>query len=105
MAADIRRLTESDAALLDAAAPGVFDDPIVPAALKQFLAQADHHLFVALDEGAVVGFISAVHYAHPDKPAPELWLERVNQWKPFGGQDAGKECRVWVRAALCVPSS
>jgi GNAT superfamily N-acetyltransferase len=24
-----------------------------------------------------VGFASAVHYVHPDKPAPELWINEV----------------------------
>jgi aminoglycoside 6'-N-acetyltransferase I len=31
---------------------------------------------VALDAGIVVGFVSAVHYVHPDKP-PELWINEV----------------------------
>jgi ribosomal protein S18 acetylase RimI-like enzyme len=25
----------------------------------------------------VVGFVSAVHYVHPDKPRPELWINEV----------------------------
>ena len=36
-----------------------------------------HHLVVAIDNGLVVGFASAVLYLHPDKPRPELWINEV----------------------------
>jgi ribosomal protein S18 acetylase RimI-like enzyme len=32
---------------------------------------------VAVEDGLVVGFVSAVHYVHPDKPRPELWINEV----------------------------
>lgn len=31
---------------------------------------------VAISEGVIVGFASAVHYIHPDKPL-ELWINEV----------------------------
>jgi GNAT superfamily N-acetyltransferase len=43
---------------------------------RAFLADPRHHIAVAIDDGAVVGFASAVHYIHPDKPA-ELWINEV----------------------------
>ena len=57
---------------LDNVAEDVFDDPIVEASAQEFLADPRHRLVVALDNNIVVGFVSAVIYVHPDKPAPEL---------------------------------
>jgi ribosomal protein S18 acetylase RimI-like enzyme len=58
-------------------APDVFDDPIDVGRANEFLADPRHHLVVAVDNGQVVGFVSAVHYVHPDKPRPELWINEV----------------------------
>ena len=54
-----------------------FDDPIDVARADEFLADPHHHLAVAVEDGLVVGFVSAVHYVHPDKPGPELWINEV----------------------------
>ncbi len=73
----VRRLRSlADLPLLARVAEGVFDDPIDSDAARAFLADPRHHLVVALDGEVVVGFVSAVHYAHPDKPRPELWNQR-----------------------------
>lgn len=58
-------------------ADDVFDDPLVPGRLREFLNDARHHIVVARADGALVGFISAVHYVHPDKAAPELWINEA----------------------------
>jgi ribosomal protein S18 acetylase RimI-like enzyme len=58
-------------------ADGVFDDPLVPERLAEFLNDPRHHLVVARAAGAILGFVSAVHYVHPDKDAPELWVNEV----------------------------
>ncbi len=63
--------------MLDTVAPDVFDDPIDARAAREFLADPRHRLTVAIDDGVVVGFVSAVIYVHPDKPAPELWINEV----------------------------
>ncbi|MFW6197410.1 MAG: N-acetyltransferase family protein [Myxococcota bacterium] len=63
--------------MLSNVAPCVFDDPIDVEAATGFLADPRHFLAVALDEGLVVGFASAVVYLHPDKPRPELWINEV----------------------------
>jgi GNAT superfamily N-acetyltransferase len=73
---DIRLLTPADAALLDHVADGVFDNPVDAGLTAEFLADPRHHLCVAVDEGAVVGMASAVHYVHPDK-RPQLWINEV----------------------------
>jgi aminoglycoside 6'-N-acetyltransferase I len=73
---DIRLLTPADAALLDNVADGVFDEDVDGRLTAEFLADPRHHLCVAVDDGAVVAFASAVHYVHPDKRA-QLWINEV----------------------------
>lgn len=68
MAIEILLLQPGDEAVLGNVAPGVFDHPIDSRLTAEFLADARHHVAVAVDEGMVVGFASGVHYAHPDKP-------------------------------------
>lgn len=75
--AEIRVLRAGDEAVLDRVAEDTFDNAIIPAVARAFLADPRHHLAVAIDDGVVVGFASAVHYLHPDKPSPELWINEV----------------------------
>jgi len=77
MPIDVRVLRRGDESVLAAVAPDVFDDPIDPAAAATFLSDPRHHLAVAIDDGIVVGFASAVTYVHPDKPRSELWINEV----------------------------
>ena len=78
MAIIIKILDENDVGVLRRVAPGVFDDPIQGARAEEFLTDGRHHLAVAIDDGLVVGFVSAVHYVHPDKVRPELWINEVS---------------------------
>lgn len=77
MAVEIRVLGPEDVDVLMKVAPGVFDYDVDVGATREFLADERHHIVVALDAGAVVGFVSCVHYIHPDKPRPELWINEV----------------------------
>jgi ribosomal protein S18 acetylase RimI-like enzyme len=76
MAIDVRLLGPGDAQILVRVAPDVFDNPVDSDLAAEFLADPRHHIAVAIDDGLVVGFASAVHYVHPDKPA-ELWINEV----------------------------
>jgi ribosomal protein S18 acetylase RimI-like enzyme len=76
VAAQIRVLGQDDRAVLDHVAPDVFDHAVDARWTAEFLSDSRHHLAVALDGNLVVGFVSAVHYLHPDKP-PELWINEV----------------------------
>lgn len=69
-------MTAANAAVLDQVAPGVFDGPVDQRWTAEFLADARHHLLVAVEDDAVVGMVSAVHYVHPDK-APQLWINEL----------------------------
>jgi ribosomal protein S18 acetylase RimI-like enzyme len=73
---EILLLGAGDEAILGDVAPDVFDDPVQPQLAAEFLADPRHHLAVARESGRIVGFASAVHYVHPDKP-PELWVNEV----------------------------
>lgn len=72
----IRLLGPADAALVCDFSPDVFDGPPVPALTAAFLSDPRHHLVAAINGGQIVGFVSAVHYGHPDKP-DELWINEV----------------------------
>src|SRR5262249_29143329 len=73
---EIRRLTSSDAALLDRVAHGVFDEPIDSERVAAYVAEPNHLMFVALSDGEVVGQVAAVIHRHPDKPT-ELYIDEV----------------------------
>ncbi len=76
MTIDVRLIGAGDAGVLDHVAAEVFDRPVDPRWRDEFLADARHHLAVAIDAGVVVGFASAVHYVHPDR-GPDLWINEV----------------------------
>lgn len=73
---EIRLLGAEDAGVLDRVAEDVFDGPVDPVWCTEFFRDERHHLAVAIDDGAVVGMVSAVHYVHPDKP-PQLWINEL----------------------------
>ena len=85
----IRLLTPDDCRVLERVADDTFDHPIEPALAAEFLRDSRHHLMVALDGDLVVGFVSAVHYVHPDKPA-ELWINEVGVAPTHQGQGIAK---------------
>ncbi len=76
MAIELRLLGPGDEAILERVADDVFDNAVDPALARRFLADPRHHIVVALADGIVVGFVSAVDYLHPDKPA-ELWINEA----------------------------
>jgi ribosomal protein S18 acetylase RimI-like enzyme len=90
MAVTIRLLGPNDGAVLDRVADGVFDLPVQYELAQEFLSDGRHHMMVALDEGEVVGMISAVHYVHPDKRT-QLWINEVGVAPSRHRQGIGKQ--------------
>ncbi len=86
---EIRILKSGEEEVLLIPAPGVFDNDIDPKLAREFLADRHHHIAVALDNGIVVAFVSAVDYIHPDKPR-ELWINEVGTAPTHRGQGLGK---------------
>ena len=99
MAIEIKLLCREDAGVLANVAPDVFDDPIDAGRANEFLADPRHHLAVAIDDGLVVAFVSAVHYVHPDKPCPELWINEVGVVETHRGRGLGTRL---LRAVFAV---
>jgi len=86
----IKLLGPNDFDYLSNVADSVFDDPIIPASAQEFLGDPRHRLVVAIDNDVVVGFVSSVIYVHPDKTAPELWINEVGVAPTHQGQGVGK---------------
>ena len=84
-----RILKPGDAFLLTRVAPDVFDHPVNLQLADEFLSDPRHHIAVASDQDVVVGFASAIHYIHPDKPA-ELWVNEVGVAPTHQRQGIGK---------------
>jgi ribosomal protein S18 acetylase RimI-like enzyme len=87
---EIRILQRDDMAVLDDIGQDVFDDPVDSRTAAEFLRDPRHHIVVAIDEGTVVGFASAVHYVHPDKVFPELWINEVGVASTHRGRGIAK---------------
>jgi aminoglycoside 6'-N-acetyltransferase I len=86
----IKLLSPTDSEILNNVAENVFDDPIVESSAKEFLADPRHRFVVALDGDLVVGFVSAVIYVHPDKSAPEMWINEIGVAPSHQRQGIGK---------------
>lgn len=86
----IRILESGDDDVLGTIGPDVFDSVLDVGATSEFLRDPRHHIVVAIDGGVVVAFASAVHYVHPDKPLPELWINEVGVASTHRGRGVGK---------------
>jgi len=86
---DVRILRSGDESILERVAPDVFDHAIDPKACAAFLNEPRFHLAVAIDVDVVVGFASGMHYHHPDKPIPELWIDEVAVAPTHRGRGVG----------------
>jgi aminoglycoside 6'-N-acetyltransferase I len=86
----IKTLTPGDLPLLLIPAEDVFDNPMNESYTREVLSDPRHHIVAAIDDGLLVGFASAVHYIHPDKP-PELWINEVVVAPAHQGKGIGKK--------------
>lgn len=78
-----------DAHYFENVQPGLFDRLIEPRLLREFLTDSRHHIAIALVEGSIVGFVSALDYVHPDKPK-ELWINEVGVAAAWRNQGIAK---------------
>ena len=90
MPIEVRLPMPGEGNVLGNVAPGTFDNPIDARATEELLNDSHHHLITAVDDGLVVGFISAVHYLHPDRRRPELWINEVQVAPPYRDRGLGK---------------
>ena len=89
MTVQFRLLGPHDASVLDHVAPDVFDHAVDRRWTAELLADARHHLAVAVEDGVVVAMASGVHYVHPDK-APQLFVNEVGVAPTHQGQGLGR---------------
>ncbi len=72
--------------LLDNVAEGVFDEPIRPDRLSQYLANPHNWMALSITDGTVVGQCMCVVHHHPDKET-ELYLDEIgtgDNWRRRG---------------------
>lgn len=53
----------------------LFDEPARPDAARRFLGSDGHHLLIAFEDDAAVGFVSGIETTHPDKGTEMLLYE------------------------------
>ncbi|MET7696655.1 GNAT family N-acetyltransferase [Streptomyces sp. NPDC005485] len=83
---EIRRATTVDEL---SAAEHLFDNPVRPEWAGRFLTTAGHHLFLAYEQDAPVGFVSGVETVHPDK-GTEMFLYELAVAEPFRRRGTGR---------------
>lgn len=84
-----RRLGPDDAGLIATVSSELFDQRPVEDLVGEFLADPRHHLIAALDGVTMVGFVSGVHYIHPDKPA-EMFINEIGVVQSHRRRGIGK---------------
>jgi ribosomal-protein-alanine N-acetyltransferase len=72
------------------AAEALFDDPVDLAATRRFLAGEANVLLIAYVDGNPAGFVSGTELLHPDKPAPELFLNELGVDEAYRGRGIGR---------------
>ena len=96
MPVTIRMLDATDTALLLAADAALFDHPVRAELVGAFFASEHHHLAGAIEDDALVSFVSAVTYLHPDKPL-HMWINEVSTLPACRGRGlAGAVCRAMI---------
>jgi|SRR5690606_23411257 len=76
MSISIQQVTPANADLLSRVDPDVFDHTIRPALLAACLADPLHAMFVAVDEGLVVGQVRGSVHLQPDR-ASDLYIDNL----------------------------
>jgi ribosomal protein S18 acetylase RimI-like enzyme len=79
--------------------PGNFDSVVAAtklldgladeSATRRFLAEENHHLYIAYVDGHPVGFVSGVEMTHPDK-GTEMFLYELSVDEPFRQRGIGR---------------
>jgi ribosomal protein S18 acetylase RimI-like enzyme len=90
MSFHVRMANCDDTGLFEQVADDVFDNAVLLASVRSFLGDPHHHIGVAIAEGCIIGFASAVDYIHPDKPR-ELWINEIGVAQPWERQGIGAQ--------------
>jgi ribosomal protein S18 acetylase RimI-like enzyme len=71
------------------AAGYLFDDAPKIDAIQRFLAERNHHLLVAYEDGVPAGFVSGIEMAHPDK-GTEMFLYELGVAEAYRRRGIGR---------------
>jgi ribosomal protein S18 acetylase RimI-like enzyme len=85
---EIRRLGPGDFDSV-VAATKLLDGPADESATRRFLAEENHHLYIAYVDGHPVGFVSGVEMTHPDK-GTEMFLYELSVDELFRQRGIGR---------------
>lgn len=66
----------------------LFDGPARPEAVRRFLADPDHHIFIAYVDNQPAGFVTGVELTHPDK-GTEMFLYELAVAEPHRKSGVG----------------
>ncbi len=98
-------VTRENRALLDAVDEDVFDHAITPEQLEAFLAAPGHALFVAVEDGVVVGHVRGIVHVQPDR-ASDLYIDNLgvagNQRRKGIATRLIRELANWGKAEGCT---
>jgi ribosomal protein S18 acetylase RimI-like enzyme len=86
---DIRRVASGEEERA-CAAEILFDDPVDLDATRRFLADDGNVLLVAYVDGEPAGFVTGTELTHPDKAAPELFLNELGVDEVYRGRGIGR---------------
>jgi len=86
---EIWRATSGAEPRVKAAEP-LFDDAVDLEATRRFLADAANVLLIAYEDGAAAGFVTGTQLTHPDKAAPEMFLNELGVDERFRGRGIGR---------------
>ena len=89
MPIEIKILGPEDESILANVLSDVFDNPVNKKLTSEFFAGSRHHLAIAINDGQVVGFASAVDYIHPDK-SQGLCINKVGVSSNFRNRGLAK---------------
>jgi len=91
MSISVSRLSIDDIGALSSIADGVFDDPLDRVSTERFLKDANHFLVAAREAGGrIVGMATGVCYFHPDKLAPEMFINEIGVTETMRRRGIGK---------------
>jgi [ribosomal protein S18]-alanine N-acetyltransferase len=82
------------------AAELLFDDAVDLVAAQRFLANDANELLIAYVDGEPAGFVSGTKLTHPDKAAPEMFLNELGVAEAYRGRGVGRAlvAELWERA-------
>jgi ribosomal protein S18 acetylase RimI-like enzyme len=100
-----RRMQAGDEAAFQRVAPDVFDEPVHPDRLHDYLRSPGHIMVLAFEGDLVVGQCAGVLHRHPDKPT-ELYIDEVGTASTHLRQGIARlmmdELFAWGRELGCV---